>query len=277
MAASETATGTPPQAANLEGQGVVVTGAGRGLGRAYALAAAAAGARIIVNDVAADTARETTEMITAAGGTAAMLAGPVQDPGTAEALVSEAQARFGRLDGFVVNAGLFHVASPFDETAERLRPLVEVNVLGAMLCGVAALRTMREQHHGSLVLVTSGARFGMSGISSYGATKAAVASLAVGWAAEAAADHVRVNAISPLAETPMLALNPDAGAAPPPDAIAPLVVFLLSDAAAGVTGQIIRLDGRRLSIYPPPEHPRSLGEREAWTAPEIAAAFAAFA
>lgn len=261
----------PTWPVSLADRAIIITGAGAGLGRAYALAAAHAGADLVLNDRDAGAVEQTASQARAAGARAIVHVGPVEQAETGEALVEHARSAFGGPDGLIANAGIMHVTPAAEETAAAIERVVAVNVLGTMLCGVAALRAMRAQRRGAIVLVTSGARFGMDGLSSYGATKGAVASLIWSWAAEAAADGIRVNGISPFARTAMFDLNPAASGGPLPEAIAPLAVYLLSDANP-MTGEIVRLDGRTLSLYQ-----RAVGtgpglERDRWSTEDIAAA-----
>jgi NAD(P)-dependent dehydrogenase (short-subunit alcohol dehydrogenase family) len=261
---------------HLDGRAIVITGAGRGLGRAYALAAARAGARLVLNDSSPDGVEETAAQIRAIGGEAVVEVGSVEDGRVAEQLITRARSALGRIDGLIANAGVMHVTSAFDESAEAMARVLAVNVLGTMLCGVAALRAMREQASGSLVLVTSGARFGMEGLSTYGASKGAVASLVWSWAREAEAHGIRVNGMSPIAQTPMFALNPAVSGGSEPESIAPLAVYLLSGACS-MTGQIVRLDGRALSVYPAAGGEGAAVVREQWSAADIADAISAIA
>jgi NAD(P)-dependent dehydrogenase (short-subunit alcohol dehydrogenase family) len=238
----------------LSGRSIVVTGAGKGLGRAYALACAAHGADVVVNDIDEHSAYECARAIVAAGGRAVHVAGSVASWSVAAAMVDAAVRRFGRIDGLVANAGIIHHARPWEEDEAALRRIVEVNVLGVQFCATHAMRAMVSQGTGgSIVTVVSGARFGLDGMSAYGATKGAVAAMTAAWAREGAAVGIRVNAISPLAATDMAALDPrpDRPRLGSPEDVAPAVVALLSDATAGVTGRILRFDGTTLSRYEP--------------------------
>ncbi|XVQ86948.1 SDR family NAD(P)-dependent oxidoreductase [Microbispora siamensis] len=192
----------------LDGRCVVVTGAGRGLGRAYALACAAHGAGVVVNDVDGAAAHAVAAEIAAAGGHAVAEPGSAGSWEVAARLAGTAELEFGRLDGLVANAGITHHAPPWEEDEARLRRITEVNVLGVQFAAVHAMRAMvRRGAGGSIVTVVSGARFGIPGMSAYGATKGAVAAMTAGWARDCASAGIRVNAVSPLAETGMAALD----------------------------------------------------------------------
>lgn len=255
----------------LSGRSVVVTGAGRGLGRAYALHAAGAGAAVVVNDVDESAAESLAARIRESGGSAVSAAGSVADPSAAARAVDLCVAEFGRVDGLVNNAGIFHRAEPWEEDLDRIRSVVEVNVLGTVHCGLAAIARMRDQGGpGSVVNVTSGTHLGHPQTAVYGATKGAVASLTYGWALDLMPLGIRVNAVSPLAVTDMK-LPPYEGHAAPED-VAAVVTFLLSDRADGITGQVVRRARRGLGLM---SHPgiQEMAEADRWEVEEIAGAF----
>jgi NAD(P)-dependent dehydrogenase (short-subunit alcohol dehydrogenase family) len=259
----------------LAGRAVVVTGSGQGLGRAYALAAAAAGASVVVNDVG-ETATETAAEIESAGGRAIAVVGSVADWAIAERLTADCVATFGRIDGFVANAAIMRQGAPWDETEESLRAVVEVNVLGVQFGVRHAMKAMVDAGRGgSIVTVVSGARLGIRGMSAYGASKGAVAAMTANWAIEGEPHGIRVNAVSPLGQTAMARQDVRAEVPdfPDPDAVAPVVVALLDDATAGLTGRIVRFDGERLSLYDTVLD--QIAERSGWTAGEVGAALAA--
>jgi len=270
--------------AALKGKAVVITGAGRGIGEAYARLAAAEGAKVVVNDVDLGEAERVAKAIRADGGEALAKVADVASWDDAERLVAFCVDRYGSLDGLVNNAALYHMALPDEETEARVRKLFEVNVLGTAFCGYAALRRMLKQRSGSLVNITSGAHSGMRGMSAYGGSKGAVASMTYSWAIDTEGTGVRVNSVSPMALTRMYeeysrfqnqhgqgAQQPGLSIAPGNNA--PLVVYLLSDLAAGVHGQVVRVQGQEINIV---THPAALYpgvEREQWTVAEVAKAF----
>ncbi|GGM54602.1 SDR family NAD(P)-dependent oxidoreductase [Dactylosporangium sucinum] len=267
----------------LEGKAVVVTGAGQGLGAAYALLAAAEGAAVVVNDVDAGLAAAVVERIRSAGGRAEAAVGTVATWEGAGAIVDRCVEAFGAIDGLVNNAGIFRLAHPAEQDPAEFARVVEVNLLGSAYCGLHAIRAMLPRGRGSIVNVTSGAHAGSAAMGAYGASKGGVASLTYCWAADLAGTGVRVNAVSPNAHTRMAdAFEAYLGAAAQgqnlhksPEQNAPAVIYLLSDAAAGVHGQVVRIDGDELSMV---AHPTVLGEGThdpSWSVGAVAAAFAA--
>lgn len=246
----------------LDGKAVVVTGSGGGLGRAYALELAELGARVVVNDVAETGAAETRDLIIEAGGTAVAHVGSVSDWVFADELIARSIAEFGSIDGLVNNAGIMHDRLSWEEDEASIRRTVEVNVLGSMFCGIAALREMVPRGSGSIVNITSGSLLGLNGVTTYGASKGAVAAMTYGWAVEVAGTGVRVNAVMPRAQTQMSAVR--AGKAtslgasgvsvpksPQPDVIAPAIAYLISDRAVGLNGEILRHDGQQVTFVHP--------------------------
>ena len=258
----------------LDGRAVVITGAGRGLGRAFARHAAESGAAVVVNDVDAEPAHETVAAIEAAGGTAVASVGSVADADYARELITVCRNRFGKLDGLVNNAAVGYHARPWeDDDAERTRALVETNVLGPFHCGTAAAKVMVAQGNGVIVNVTSGSMIGQRGAAAYSASKGAVASMTYSWAADLASRGVRVNAVSPIAWTRLMAADPNGNPdAHPPERVAPLVTYLLSDLSAGVTGQVLRLADGHLHAVRQPAIIRPVLYQDVWKPEEIAAA-----
>jgi len=228
----------------LTGKAVVITGAGRGLGRGYALHAAASGARVIVNDVDGGLAGAVVAQINDGGGQATVSTHSVATANQAWDLIALCVERFGAIDGLVNNAGVIDVGPAWEATPEMMRQLVDVNVLGVLYCGTAALARMRAQGSGVIVNATSGAHLGMAQRSVYGATKGAVASVTYGWALEMAPHGVSVIGLSPLADTRM-SVGPNLQA---PERVAPIVSYLLSGRARGLSGQVVRFDGSHVSL-----------------------------
>ncbi len=267
----------------LTGRAVVITGAGGGLGRAYALAAAAAGARVVVNDLDPDAAgRVTAEITEVGGGNAVAHPADVSNWDAAGGLIDRCVDEFGRIDALINNAGVFALALPQEQRPEPLRQMLDVNVFGTAACGHHALRHMVRQGGGVVLNVTSGEQMGKTSSAAYGATKAAVAALTYSWSVDMAEYGVRVNAISPNAHSGMAAIYlAYRGAAAgsqnvglDPSINAPLALYLLSDLSSGITGQVVRQNGRELMLC---THPAILEpvlqSEQPWTVQSISAAF----
>src|SRR5437868_4809280 len=239
----------------------VVTGSGRGLGRAYALALAAAGAAVVINDLDETAVAETVEQITAQGGRAVGEVAAIGDSEAAQALVDRAASEFGRLDVMVTNAGVLRDRVLWKMSDEDFDLVIHTHLRGTFTCGRAAAIRMREQGEGGRIVVVgspAGQR-GNFGQTNYAAAKSGIVTFAKTWAMELARAEITVNAIVPTAWTAMTASIPvyeplvarvEAGEGLPrqvrqahavgmPEDSASLIVFLASDAAAGITGQAI--------------------------------------
>lgn len=276
----------------LKGKAVVFTGAGRGIGAACAQGAARQGASVVVNDIDAEEADRTAQAIVAEGGVAIACAGDVSSWDDAGRLIETCIARFGKIDGLVNNAALYHIGRVDAIDPVISRALVEVNVLGPIHCTGHAVKPMIAQGSGSIVNVVSGAHMGMPGMGIYGATKGAVASMVYTWALELAGSGVRVNALSPFGATNILGnssrqLDERYGVPPssmgqptssieiqPPDANSPVVEYLLSDQAAQINGQLVRIDGGEVQLYTHPALLLPSAKRDRWDAEAVAQAFA---
>jgi len=235
----------------LDGAAVIVTGAGAGLGRAYAEAIAAEGARLVINDVDHDALAEVADGLRAAGHAVEVVAGSVSDWDVAASLVTTAIDAYDSVDGVVNNAAIFQLGDPRELTEEELRRIVDVNVLGSSFVALHAYRTMAEQGHGSILNVVSGAHVGIPGMTAYGLTKGAVASLTYNLAVDAAGTGVSVMALSPVAQTTMgfgVGARADGVQRPQPAEIAPVVVYLMSERARHLNGQVVRFDSHSLSL-----------------------------
>lgn len=266
------------QLAGLKDRAVVVTGAGRGLGEAFAVHLAQAGARVVANDVDAELAERTAATIREHGGQAVASGHTVTDPAQAQELVELCVAEFGSVDGLVNNAGLNYEALPWQDEPDQMRELIEVNVLGVMYTGVAAIKAMTAQGTGgAIVNISSGASLGQRKLGVYSASKGAVASLTYSWALDLEEVGIRVNAVCPLAHTRMVWKSERSLRNCPPDRtpsrIAPLVLFLLSDNAEGITGQLVRCNGPQLHIIGQPYLKAPILERQTWDTETVRRAF----
>lgn len=262
----------------LDGKAVVVTGAGRGLGEAYALHAAQAGAKVVVNDIDREFAHRTADHIRSYGCEAVASGHDVTDPDQAAAIIDMCVDTYGRIDGLVNNAGLNYESLPWEDKPERMRELFEVNVFGLFYCGQAAIVAMRDAGvTGSIVNIASGALLGQRALAAYAASKGAVASLTYSWALDVDSLGIRVNAVCPLAHTRMVwASERSLKAAPPeltPGKVAPVVVFLLSDHSSGITGQLIRCNGKDLHIVGQPFLKEPVLTNENWNTASVQQAF----
>ena len=241
--------------AALDGKVVIVTGAGQGIGREEALALAREGARVVVDDLRG--AGEVAAAIRAEGGAAVAAELDVADFDAAGRLVALAVERFGGLDGVVNNAGVVRDRMVFNLGPDEFDLVVRVN-LGAAFAVTrhAAAWWKREGRPGAVVNTTStSGLLGNVGQSNYGAAKAGVAAFTVITALELARYGIRVNAIAPGARTPMteqafgdLSFEGEFDPLDPAN-VAPVVAWLLSDAAAEVSGQVVGITGGLVELY----------------------------
>ena len=260
----------------------IVTGAGRGLGRAYALALAADGLAVVVNDPGTDLhghglesgpARTVVEEIRAAGGDAVASHEAVGTIAAGEALVRCALDEFSRVDVLVNNAGIT-ISAPVEVLSmEDWERMLAVHLTGTFTCIRAAFRTMRAAGRGGrIVTTTSGAGFGAyPGTVAYAAAKGGVASLTRVVAAEGAAFGITCNAVAPLARTRMSTafLAGEDGAELDPAAVAPLIVYLASEASADVTGRVFRVARGRIGVVRADADDGVAAATGCWTADEI--------
>lgn len=258
----------------LNGKSVIITGSGRGLGRAYAKAVAAQGGEVVVNDVDFDCAIEVRDEIIAAGGKAVASGASVHSASEAESLIDCCLENFGKIDCLVNNAAIMTISAPDEEQIESITNVIEVNLLGTIYCGLAAMRQMRRQNSGVIVNVISGAALGLPNMGAYGASKGGVCSLVYNWALDLEGSPIRVSGLSPVAETRLAdtaggygrLVRPNLAN---PDEIAPVLVYLLSDKASHLHGAIVRIADGELSLIEPPAAGPVLGRRKHWGPTEL--------
>jgi NAD(P)-dependent dehydrogenase (short-subunit alcohol dehydrogenase family) len=266
----------------LSGKAVVITGGGRGIGAAVAKAVAAAGGAVVVNDVDTAPAHECASAIRAAGGQAVAHVADITVWSQAEGLIERCLNEYGKIDGLVNNAGVHLPKHSWEMDEASVRKTLEVNVLGTLACSGRALKAMRQQGFGSIVNTTSGSQFGHEYRPDYSASKGAVSSFTFTAAVEMQGTGVRVNAMSPNAETRMLDdmdkfMQTRGGwqrvSLPPPESNVGVHLYLLSDLSRHVTGQIIGLrPGGALYIasHPAILDPTAKPPGGVWTAKAIA-------
>ena len=233
----------------------LVTGAASGIGAATARRFAREGATVAINDAKPEGLDTVAGEIRAAGAKALVLPGDVTKKADCERIVQEVTRTFGRLDILINNAGINRDAMAAKMTEEQWDAVLSVNLKGTFLCAQAALPGMRERAWGRVVNTSSIGSLGNIGQANYAASKAGVIGLTKTLALEYAKYGVTVNAIAPgPVMTAMLAGVPEAireriiaqvpvGRIASPDEIAGVHVFLASDDAAFITGQVIFADG----------------------------------
>ncbi len=273
----------------LDGKVAIVTGGGRGIGAALARALAANGASVVVNDIGASLdgsktegtpAHEVAEEIKKSGGKALPSTLSITDPKNAEQIVADAVSAFGKVDILVNNAGIlrdrfFHKMSWTD-----WNDVLTVHLQGTFNMSRAVATVFRERKTGSYVHMTStSALIGQNGQANYMAAKMGIVGLSRAIALDMKAFGVRSNCISPFAWSRMtenLPADTEAEKARvakiqrmTPEKIAPLTVFLASDRAEGISGQIFVVRNNEVMLMSQPRPIRSFHTAQGWTPESI--------
>src|SRR5246127_1908634 len=247
----------------LDGKTALVTGAGRGIGRGIAIALARAGAKVVVNDLgtgldgvgqATSAADQVVREIVEIGGTATANHGSGGDFAQAGAMVDQVVKTWGRIDILVNVAGILRDRMIFNMTKEEWDAVIAVHLDGTFFCTRAAAIAMREQRGGRIISMSSVSALGAPGQPNYAAGKAGIIGLMWSTANAMAKYGVTANSIMPSGATRMIDSTPRGrevfeqtgkwpseqavGTDRDPDNVAPIVVYLSSDAAANVNGQV---------------------------------------
>ncbi|HLS86809.1 MAG TPA: SDR family NAD(P)-dependent oxidoreductase [Burkholderiales bacterium] len=274
----------------LAGKVAIVTGAGGGIGRDFALAFAAAGASVVVNDIGASVhgegrdagpAQKVVDQIRAAGGHAVASTESVAEWESANRIVQRALEAFGRLDVVVNNAGILRDRFFFNMSLEEWRAVIDVHLNGSFYVSRAAAPHFRSQQSGCYVHMTSTSGLvGNLGQANYSAAKLGIVGLSKSIALDMQKYGVRSNCIAPFAWSRMIGSIPteteDQKArveklkSMQTAKIAPLAVFLASDAAADVSGQVFAARANELFLMSQSRPLRSVHRAEGWTPETIA-------
>jgi len=248
----------------LQDRVVVITGGAQGIGEACARRLAQDGAAVALWDLADDAGRQLAAALNAAGGRALYVHCNVASKAAVDAALAATLAHFDHVDGLVNNAGIFRAAPFLDITEADWDAVIAVNLKGSFLVGQAVARELVKQQRGAIVNMSSvNGTLAIPSIASYNASKGAINQLTRVMALAFADQGVRVNAVAPgtiatelaknavltsdeakariLSRTPMKRLGE-------PGEIADVVAFLLSDAASYMTGEIVVVDGGRMTL-----------------------------
>lgn len=278
----------------LEDKVCIVTGAGHGIGRATAIELGSLGAIVVVNDLGAtvhgegtseEPAEETVAAVEDAGGTAISHFGDVTDLNYTEALIEDAVAEFGHVDGIANFAGILRDSLVHEMTGDEWDAVIEVHLRGhfSLLRNATAHWAETAPDGGfdsrrSFVALTSRSALGNVGQLNYSTAKAGILGMVRTAATELARHGVRVNALMPTAYTRMIEDIPEekrpfTREEMPPERVASMVGYLLSDAAENITGSTLRVAGDQVGVYTDPEPARTGYKDDGWSAEDLAESF----
>ncbi|HBT02126.1 MAG TPA: 3-hydroxyacyl-CoA dehydrogenase [Citreicella sp.] len=274
----------------LDGKVMLVTGAGGGIGRAIAMEAAKAGAAVVVNDIGASldgqrsssaAAQDTVADISRAGGRAVANGDDVTDPAGAQAMVRQATDAFGRLDAVVNNAGILRDSFFHKMTYENFDAVVKVHLYGTFNVSRAAADVMRDQGSGSLIHMTStSGLIGNLAQANYSAAKLGITALSKSLALDLQRWNIRSNCIAPFAwsrmtssikvDSPEQEERVNRMKEMSPEKIAPVALYLASDAGADTTGQVFAVRNNEIFLISQPRPVRSVQRSEGWSLDSVA-------
>ena len=269
----------------LKDKVAIITGAGRGMGRAIAMAMAEEGANVVVNDagVALDgsgtseqPADEVVSEIQKNGGMAVASHDSVATMEGGEVIVKTAVDNFGKVDILVHVAGILRNRMIYNMTEEEWDSVIAVHLKGCFACLKPASLLMKKQKSGRIINFTSdGALQGAILSANYNAAKGGILGLTRAAALELGEYGITVNAISPAAQT-RLAEGGQQFYLPVPECVAQMVIYLASNEAAGINGQVFGVAGGRISIYCEPRLVKCL-EIQGNCSPELMASIFPYA
>ncbi len=274
----------------LEGKVAVVTGAGGGIGREIALMMALHGAKIVINDLgvsvtgdggSATPAEQTKGIIEQRGGEAVINTNSVSTWNSARGIIETAMDAFGRVDIVVNNAGILRDVIFHKMTEDDWNAVINVHLSGSFYVSRAAAEHFRKQESGAFVHMSStSGLIGNFGQANYSAAKLGITALSKSIALDMKRYNVRSNCIAPFAwsrmtgsipaETPEQKARVEKIKQMTPDKNAPMAVFLASDAAKDVTGQVFATRNNEIFLMSSPRPIRSVHRGEGWTPESIA-------